>query len=262
MAVPPLEDSGYVLRAKNVSVAYGATTAVDSVTLKIARGEIFGLLGPDGAGKTSLLSAIEGLVRPVSGEVEIDGVDAREHPEMVKAKVGVQLQSTSFQPQLTLRQLLRLFAGLYGVNLDSGELTRRLEDIGLLKEISKPFQQLSGGQQQRLALLIAVIHDPALLLLDEPTSGLDPQSRRQLWGRIEHLRKSGGSILLTTHSMEEAQSVCDRVAIIDHGRILACDTPDQLIENHREDPRVVEVSRGDITLEDVFIGLTGSEIRD
>jgi ABC-2 type transport system ATP-binding protein len=126
----------------------------------------------------------------------------------------------------------------------------------------KPYKQLSGGQQQRLSLFIALIHDPVLLLLDEPTSGLDPQSRRQLWSRIEYLRDQGGSILLTTHSMEEAQAVCDRVAIIDHGHVLATDAPDKLIEQHKDDPLVRRAARGPVTLEDVFIGLTGSEVRD
>ena len=134
--------------------------------------------------------------------------------------------------------------------------------IGLEAESNRLFKQLSGGQQRRLALYIAVVHEPVLLLLDEPTAGLDPQSRRQLWGRIEHLRQQGGSILLTTHSMEEAQAVCDRVAIVDHGKLLTCETPHDLIEKHMDDPRVREVAHGQVTLEDVFIGLTGSEIRD
>ena len=133
---------------------------------------------------------------------------------------------------------------------------------GSKAEATKPFKQLSGGQQQRLSLHIAVVHDPVLLLLDEPTAGLDPQSRRQLWTRIEHLRQDGGSIVLTTHSMEEAQAVCDRVAIIDHGTLLTTETPHDLIEKHKDDPRVLEVAHGEVTLEDVFIGLTGSEIRE
>jgi ABC-2 type transport system ATP-binding protein len=137
----------------------------------------------------------------------------------------------------------------------------RIRGIGLDAELGKRFKSLSGGQQQRLSLLIAVIHEPVLLLLDEPTSGLDPQSRRQLWDRIENLRTGGGSILLTTHSMEEAQAVCDRVAIIDRGKVLTVDSPSELVAKHRDDPRVVRVARGEVTLEDVFIGLTGSEIR-
>jgi ABC-2 type transport system ATP-binding protein len=250
------------LEVRDLSVAYGSKKAVDGVTLEIARGEIFGLLGPNGAGKTSTLSAIEGLIKPKSGTVLLDGIDIRRHPAQAKANMGVQLQATSFQSQLTIKQIVRLYAGLYGVALSDGEITESLQEIGLGGEASKPFKHLSGGQQQRLALYIAVVHEPVLLLLDEPTAGLDPQSRRQLWTRIEHLRQEGGSILLTTHSMEEAQAVCDRVAIIDHGTLLTNETPHDLIEKHKDDPRVRAVAHGDVTLEDVFIGLTGSEIRE
>jgi ABC-2 type transport system ATP-binding protein len=254
--------AGVILEVRDLSVVYGTKTAVDGISLQIARGEIFGLLGPNGAGKTSTLSAIEGLIKPRSGAVFVDGVDVRRHPAQAKAKLGVQLQATSFQSQLTITQIVRLYAGLYGVRLAESEINAKLQEIGLDGEASKPFKQLSGGQQQRLSLYVAVVHDPALLLLDEPTAGLDPQSRRQLWGRIEHLRQQGGSILLTTHSMEEAEAVCDRVAIIDHGTVLTCATPQNLIAKHRDDPEVRKVAHGEVTLEDVFIGLTGSEIRE
>ena len=256
-------EPGLILEIRDLSVAYGTKRAVDEVSFEIRLGEIFGLLGPNGAGKTSTLSAIEGLIKPKSGTVLLDGVDIRRHPAQAKARMGVQLQSTSFQSELTIKQIVRLYAGLYGVELSDPEITEGLREIGLGGEARKPFKQLSGGQQQRLALYIAVVHQPALLLLDEPTAGLDPQSRRQLWGRIEQLRQQGGSILLTTHSMEEAQAVCDRVAIIDHGTLLTTETPHDLIEKHKDDPRVREVAHGEVTtLEDVFIGLTGSEIRE
>jgi ABC-2 type transport system ATP-binding protein len=176
--------------------------------------------------------------------------------------MGVQLQATSFQPQLSNKQIIHLYAGLYGIAMSEQQIVDGLDAIGLGQDTHKLFKQLSGGQQQRLSLFIAIIHDPVLLLLDEPTSGLDPQSRRQLWAPIEHLRDEGGSILLTTHSMEEAQAVCDRVAIIDHGNVLATDAPDRLIAQHQDDPRVRQAARGPVTLEDVFIGLTGSDIRD
>ncbi len=254
-------ESGVILEVRNLSVAYGAKRAVSDVSFRIRRGEIFGLLGPNGAGKTSTLSAIEGLVKPQSGTVLLDGVDIRRHPSQAKARMGVQLQATSFQSELTIRQILRLYAGLYGLRLSDEEITRSLGEVGLEAEAAKPFKQLSGGQQQRLAMQIAIVHEPLLLLLDEPTAGLDPQSRRHLWGRIESVRQEGGSILLTTHSMEEAQAVCDRVAIIDHGSLLTAETPRDLIEKFRDDPRVREVAHGEVTLEDVFIGLTGSEIR-
>ena len=251
-----------VLEVDGLTVAYGPKVAVADVSLRIQRGEIFGLLGPNGAGKTSTLSAIEGLLKPRAGSVRVDGFDIRRQPMLAKARMGVQLQATSFQPDLTISQVLRLYAGLYGLRLGAAEVHSRLAEVGLEAEAAKPFSQLSGGQQQRLSLQIAVVHSPALLLLDEPTSGLDPQSRRQLWSRIEQLRSAGGSILLTTHSMEEAQAVCDRVAIIDHGQLLTSETPAELIVKHRDDPRVLAVAHREVTLEDVFIGLTGSEIRD
>jgi ABC-2 type transport system ATP-binding protein len=251
-----------VLEVNGLSVAYGVRKAVDDVGFQIRRGEIFGLLGPNGAGKTSTLSAIEGLIRPLSGTVSLAGIDIGRHPAHAKAMMGVQLQATSFQSELTIQQIVRLYAGLYGVRFSDQEIADRLRVIGLEGEAGKPFSQLSGGQQQRLSLDVAVIHEPLLLLLDEPTAGLDPQSRRRLWGRIEHLRQEGGSILLTTHSMEEAQAVCDRVAIIDQGTLLTTETPHDLIEKHKDDPRVREVAHGEVTLEDVFIGLTGEELRD
>lgn len=250
------------LRVDGLSVAYGQRTAVDSVSFQIGRGEIFGLLGPNGAGKTSTLSAIEGLVIPKSGHLAVDGIDARTHPLDAKARLGVQLQSSSFQAELSIEQIAKLYGGLYGVRLSADQIWASMRAIGLEGEKGKRFKQLSGGQQQRLALYIATIHEPLLLLLDEPTAGLDPQSRRQLWGRIEQLRGEGSSILLTTHSMEEAQAVCDRVAIIDHGTLLTLGTPAGLIATHQDDPRVLAVAHGAVTLEDVFIGLTGSEIRD
>ncbi|HMH57758.1 MAG TPA: ABC transporter ATP-binding protein [Galbitalea sp.] len=254
--------SAPILNITQLVVTYGTRTAVNGVSFQVQRGEIFGLLGPNGAGKTSTLSAIEGLLKPHSGNVRVDGIDIQRDPIEAKARLGVQLQASSFQSELTIEQIARLYAGLYGVVLNRSQIADGMHAIGLAGELGKPFKSLSGGQQQRLALYIAVIHKPVLLLLDEPTSGLDPQSRRQLWDRIEALRGGGGSILLTTHSMEEAQAVCDRVAIIDHGTLLAIDTPTKLISTYRTDPRVVKVARGKVTLEDVFIGLTGSEIRD
>jgi ABC-2 type transport system ATP-binding protein len=251
-----------ILLVDSLSVAYGTKKAVEVVSFYIKRGEIFGLLGPNGAGKTSTLSAIEGLVKPEAGTLKLEGTNMQEHPLQVKARMGVQLQATSFQAELTINQIIKLYAGLYGVSMTSNEVAESLRVIGLESEANKRFKELSGGQQQRLSLYIAVIHKPTLLLLDEPTSGLDPQSRRQLWDRMERIRQDGGSILLTTHSMEEAQAMCERVAIIDHGKILTVDTPSGLIDKHKNDLNVRKVARGKVTLEDVFIGLTGSEIRE
>jgi len=262
MTIKDKKVSSAVLRVDDLTIAYGTNKAVDSVSLSIKRGEIFGLLGPNGAGKTSTLSAIEGLVKPQSGTLSLNGIDIRQHSSEAKANMGVQLQATSFQSELTINQIIKLYAGLYNVKLSDSDITESLKTIGLENETGKPFKKLSGGQQQRLSLFIANIHRPLLLLLDEPTAGLDPQSRRQLWDTIESNRKNGGSILLTTHSMEEAEAVCDRVAIIDHGKIITIDTPKGLIKKHKNDPDVRKIARGKVTLEDVFIGLTGSEIRE
>ena len=250
------------LRVTGLRVAYGPVVAVDDIDLEVREGEIFGLLGPNGAGKTSALSAIEGLLRPSSGDIVIGDIGARAYPLQAKAQLGVQLQATSFESTLSLVELVRLFAGLYGVTLSTAQIRELLKEINLDHEASKRFRELSGGQQQRFSLLIATIHDPAMVLLDEPTAGLDPQSRRQLWDRIERFRKEGRSILLTTHSMEEAQAVCDRVAIMDHGKILTVGAPAELIAAHRDDPQVRQAARGEVTLEDVFIALTGREVRD
>lgn len=261
-ATGPSAEQGVALQVEGLRVRYGPKVAVDGVSLEINEGEIFGLLGPNGAGKTSTLSAIEGLVKPDAGSIRIGEVDARANPSAAKARMGVQLQSTSFQANLTVREIVRLFAGLYGVPVTRAGIDDLLADVHLGEEASKRFSQLSGGQQKRVSLLIATIHSPPLVLLDEPTAGLDPQARRQLWDRIERLRDSGRSILLTTHSMEEAQAVCHRVAIIDNGKLITVDTPAGLIEKHKDDPRVRKVAHGQVTLEDVFIGLTGSDLRD
>ncbi len=250
-----------VLDIQNLQVRYGARVAVKDVSLEVTSGEIFGLLGPNGAGKTSTLSVIEGLQRPAAGRVLVCGEDTAQHPQEAKARLGVQLQSNSFQPELTLKELVQLYGSLYGVPLTGAQAKGKLEHFGLAEEASHRASQLSGGQQQRLALTIALVHDPELALLDEPTTGLDPQSRRHLWKRIETLRTEKRSVLLTTHSMEEASALCDRIAIMDHGEILAQGTPKGLIERYGDKPEVVAVSRGPVTLEDVFIGLTGQEVR-
>ena len=256
------ENGSSILQVEGLNVFYGSFQAVKDVSFKVNAGEIFGFLGPNGAGKTSTLSAVEGLLKPASGEISIAGNNIRKQPLQAKANMGVQLQATSFQPELNITEIIKLYAGIYGISLTDQKLNYILQDIKLEESASKKFGQLSGGQQQRVSLVIATIHDPVLVLLDEPTSGLDPQSRRQLWERIEAIREKGHGVLLTTHSMEEAEAVCDRIAIIDHGRVIAINTPNALIDLHRNDPNVIAVSRkGKITLEDVFIGLTGRAVR-
>lgn len=251
-----------ILTVDSLNIYYGKFQAVKDVSFNVLKGEIFGLLGPNGAGKTSTLSAVEGLLKPHSGSIIVNGYNSNEKPLYARAALGVQLQSTSFQPELFVIEVLQLYAGLYGLKLNRQEILAILRNINLEDQAFKKFGELSGGQQQRISLVIATIHNPSLVLLDEPTTGLDPQSRRQLWERIEAIRERGHAVLLTTHSMEEAESVCDRIAIIDHGKVIAIDTPQALMDKHRNDPDVIAASRrGKITLEDVFIGLTGKEVR-
>jgi ABC-2 type transport system ATP-binding protein len=252
----------YSLRVEGLNVHYGAFHAVRDVSFDVQPGEIFGLLGPNGAGKTSTLSAVEGLLKHSSGSVTVAGYSMKNAPLQARAVMGVQLQSTSFQPELTVAEIIQLYAGLYGVKMTREKLEGILHGIQLAEAGAKKFGQLSGGQQQRVSLVIATIHDPQLVMLDEPTTGLDPQSRRQFWERIEAIREKDHGVLLTTHSMEEAESVCDRIGIIDHGRIITIDTPQALIDRYRNDPEVISLSRrGKVTLEDVFIALTGRAVR-
>ena len=259
MEVQPTE---FVLQVEGLNIHYGAFRAVRDVSFDVRAGEIFGLLGPNGAGKTSTLNAVEGLLRPQSGNIYVAGFNINEKPLYAKSQIGVQLQATSFQPELNMSEIIRLYAGIYGVDMPKEKLNMLLSDIKLEEAAFKRFGQLSGGQQQRVSLVIAMIHNPRLVLLDEPTTGLDPQSRRQLWERMENMRNKGHGILLTTHSMEEAEAVCDRIAIIDHGEVIDINTPEAMINLHRNNPEVITASRkGKITLEDVFIGLTGRAIR-
>ncbi len=251
-----------ILKVEGLSVSYGNTVAVKDVSFDVRKGEIFGLLGPNGAGKTSTLSAIEGLVKFQTGTIMVDGYNAAEKPLYARASMGVQLQSTSFQAELRVPEILQLYAGVYGVPLDKQRIDAILKEIKLEDAVNKKFGELSGGQQQRVSLFISTIHNPRLVLLDEPTTGLDPQSRRQLWERIEAVREKGHGIVLTTHSMEEAEAVCDRIGIIDHGNMIIVDTPQALIDKYKNDPEVIALSRrGKVTLEDVFIALTGRAVR-
>ena len=251
-----------VLDIAGLNIFYGNFQAVKDISFVVNAGEIFGLLGPNGAGKTSTLSAIEGLLIPKSGKILVGGYDNIKQSRYARVNMGVQLQATSFQSELTVTEIIKLYAGIYGVRITEVSMQEILSSIKLQDDGKKRFGQLSGGQQQRVSLVIAMIHQPPLVLLDEPTTGLDPQSRRQLWERMEYLREKGHGILLTTHSMEEAEAVCDRIAIIDHGQIITIDSPAKLIMDNQMRPEVIKASRrGKITLEDVFIGLTGQEIR-
>ena len=215
-----------IVSVRGLTKRYGKHTAVDGISFDIQRGEIFGMLGPNGAGKTTTLEILEGIRTPDGGTVQIDGLDARRDRREVQRRVGVQLQATTLFPELTARETLALFGSFYPRAIGPDDLLREVA----LEEKAKAYpQDLSGGQRQRLALALALVNDPQLMFLDEPTTGLDPQSRRMLWDTVLRLRERGKTILLTTHFMDEAQSLCDRIAILDGGRIIAQDSPAGLI---------------------------------
>ena len=239
----------------NLVKRYGDVVAVDGLSFHVSRGECFGLLGPNGAGKTTTIEILEGLLEPDAGDVEILGLRWKQHDRELRQRLGVQLQETQFAEKLSVEETLRLFRSFY-------HRGRTLDDLLRIVELESKRRswvgKLSGGQKQRLAVACALAGDPDLLFLDEPTTGLDPQSRRQLWELLSQFRQQGGTILLTTHYMDEAETLCDRVAIIDHGRVIAEGSPRELIATLGA-PRVV-THQG--TLEDVFVALTGRHLRE
>jgi ABC-2 type transport system ATP-binding protein len=248
-----------VLSVKDIKKNYGDFAAVRGVSFEVKRGEVFGILGPNGAGKTSTLEMIEGLRQIDSGRVEVDGIDVAKETEAVKKIIGVQLQSSSFFLNLNLVEILGLFRDLYLADSDPMELLR---EVNLVEKSGEQVKNLSGGQKQRFSIAAALVNRPVVLFLDEPTTGLDPQARRNLWELVQQIRDNGTTIVLTTHYMEEAEVLCDRVAIMDEGKIIAMDTPDKLKSDLLKrgfKPRKVVVPA---TLEDVFIDLTGHELRD
>jgi ABC-2 type transport system ATP-binding protein len=217
-----------VIRIRDLHVSYGAVKAVDGVSLDIYEGECFGLLGPNGAGKTTTLSCLEGLIKPDSGAITVEGLDVQQDGAQVKRLLGVQLQDTTLFPDLSCTELVELYASFYNVFLSRKQIVSYLERFDLHEKARARAKELSGGQRQRLALALAVAHDPRIVVLDEPTTGLDPQARRSLWDSIRQMRAEGRTVILTTHYMEEAETLCRRVGIIDHGKILALDTPHTL----------------------------------
>lgn len=215
--------------------SYGDVQAVRSISFQVQRGEIFGLLGPNGAGKTTTVEIIEGLRRPDSGQVRVCGYDPIRQAEAVKRRIGVALQATALPDKIKVREALTLFASFYPRQIPIGEL---LQLVALQEKADSSFDTLSGGQQQRLAVALALINDPEVIILDEPTSGLDPQARRELHRVIEQMRARGKTIILTTHYIEEAEKLCDRVAIMDRGAIIALDTPRRLIARSHDHSRI------------------------
>jgi ABC-2 type transport system ATP-binding protein len=222
---------------------YGDVHAVAGVSFAVARGETFGILGPNGAGKTTTLEMIEGLTRPDGGSVEILGQAVWPNPTRVQGSIGVQLQKNALFENLTAAELLDLFARFYGVPLE-GRSARLLALVGLDEKAESQARQLSGGQQQRLAIALALVHDPEIVFLDEPTTGLDPQARRNLWEVIRAVAAENRTVVLTTHYLDEAETLCDRVAIMDGGRIIALDSPQALIDSLRGRSRVIFEGEG------------------
>jgi ABC-2 type transport system ATP-binding protein len=233
--------------------------AVKGVSFSVKKGEVFGILGPNGAGKTTTLEMIEGLRTITDGRVQLDGLNVQDRPYAVKERIGIQLQSSAFFPNLTLVELLRLFNDLYAEASDPMELLR---EVGLEEKAAAQAKELSGGQRQRFSIATTLVNKPVAVFLDEPTTGLDPQARRHLWDLIKQIQKKGTTVILTTHYMEEAQVLCDRVAIMDEGKIIALDTPDDLIRQLLGRGFKPHTKVQAATLEDVFIDLTGKELRD
>ncbi|MCB0697594.1 MAG: ABC transporter ATP-binding protein [Chitinophagaceae bacterium] len=251
--------NGTIIRVNNLVKKYGDFTAVDNLSFAVHEGEIFGLLGPNGAGKTTTLEIIETLREKNSGEVILDGMDIDKQARAVKKIIGVQLQAAGFYPNLTLVEIIRLFGGLYNQHVEPMEL---LDLVNLRDKAKNKFKQLSGGQKQRFSIATTLINEPKIIFLDEPTTGLDPQARRNLWDLIRKVRERGATVVITTHYMDEAEELCDRVAIMDAGKIIAIDTPDKLIDKLVASGFTRPKPVKEANLEDVFLNLTGKELRD
>ena len=248
------------LVVRGLRKTYGDVVAVDGLDLEVRNGECFGLLGPNGAGKTTTIEICEGLLSRDSGDVEVLGHTWEKNATDLRERLGIQLQDTQLAEKLTVRETLDLFRSFYRRARDSKDV---IEMVQLGEKQDARVGTLSGGQKQRLAIACALVGDPELLFLDEPTTGLDPQSRRQLWGLIEEFRATGRTIVLTTHYMDEAERLCERVAIVDHGHVIALGSPAELIETigSKHHPPPVQRTTS-ATLEDVFMGLTGRHLRD
>ncbi|CAN5888214.1 hypothetical protein BH11BAC4_BH11BAC4_02880 [soil metagenome] len=248
-----------IISVKNLVKDYGNFKAVKDISFDVFEGEIFGLLGPNGAGKSTTLEIMETLRKKTSGEVMIAGFNLDKQPEEIKKIIGVQLQTSGFYPGLNLIELINLFAGLYNQPVNPMEL---LSTVNLVDKAKNKAKELSGGQKQRFSIATTLINKPRIIFLDEPTTGLDPQARRNLWDLITGIRKQGTTVIITTHYMDEAEQLCDRIAIMDEGKIIKMDSPDKMIDDlvasGFERPRQVKAAN----LEDVFIHLTGREMRD
>lgn len=245
--------------AENLVKTYGSTNVVDDISFSVKPGEVFGILGPNGAGKTTTLEMLEAL-RPIDGgSAAIDGIDVASRPYDVRAVIGVQPQSPSFQDKTKLTELLELFASAYGLKVNARQ---HLADVQLEDKAGSYVEQLSGGQRQRFSIAAALVHQPKVFFLDEPTTGLDPQARRNLWELVKQIKQRGVTVVITTHYMEEAELLCDRIAVMDKGKIIALDTPKNLIKALLKKGFTKEQHAEQANLEDVFIDLTGKALRD
>lgn len=248
-----------MIKVHNLKKRYGSKQAVDGVSFSVKKGEIFGILGPNGAGKTTTLEMMETL-RPIdSGTVEIDGIDVAREPDQIKYIIGVQPQTPAFQDKTKLTEVIEMFGAAYGEKVDAMKFLR---DVELEDKANSYVEDLSGGQKQRLSITTALVHGPKVFFLDEPTTGLDPQARRHLWDLIEQVRAKGISVVMTTHYMDEAEILCDRIAVMDNGKIIAIDTPKNLIKQLLERGFKKEQHVEQANLEDVFIDLTGKDLRE
>ena len=249
----------HMIEVKDLKKRYGDKQAVNGVSFFVKKGEIFGILGPNGAGKTTTLEMMETLRSIDSGTVVIDGINVKDNPRAVKYLIGVQPQSPAFQDKTRLVEVVEMFAAAYGEKVDAMQFLR---DVDLQDKAKSYVESLSGGQKQRLSITTALVHGPKVFFLDEPTTGLDPQARRNLWALIEKVRDRGISVIMTTHYMDEAEVLCDRIAVMDNGKIIALDTPKnlikQLLSRGFQKSQAVEQAN----LEDVFIDLTGKGLRE
>jgi ABC-2 type transport system ATP-binding protein len=248
-----------IISVKNLVKNYGNFEAVKGISFDVYKNEIFGMLGPNGAGKSTTLEIIETLREKTSGEVIVDGHDLDKEPNEIKKIIGVQLQTSGYYPGLSLVDLIELFCGLYNKDMNPIEL---LQMVNLTEKAKSKFKELSGGQKQRFSVATTLINDPKIIFLDEPTTGLDPQARRSLWELVKTIRSRGTTVIITTHYMDEAEYLCDRVAVVDSGKIIALNSPDQMIDDlvasGFERPKEVKKAN----LEDVFIHLTGHSLRE
>jgi ABC-2 type transport system ATP-binding protein len=246
----------HVIQVYGVRKSYGRTLAVDEVSFEVNEGEIFGLIGPNGAGKTTTMECIEGLRRPDLGSISVLGLDPFRDVYELQDRIGVQLQQAQLQKRIKVWEAVDLWASLY--QKKSTDAERLLEQLGLTDKRDAWFMNLSGGQKQRLFIALALINDPELVFLDELTTGLDPQARRAIWDLVRGIRDRGKTVFLTTHLMEEAERLCDRVAIIEHGRIIDIDTPQRLVDRHCPE-RTVVLATEDPSAEERFKAITGVE---